>query len=382
MVMWVVLIVLGCAGVCLGSDGSLVCKACEHGNLVGVFICEKCGYWLESSERPIKNEATLGVSVANSSNEMKWYIWDRNEWRSEILEVNSDTMTIWADLVHYSEGRYQHPEVPLRFIPYNYRTNSFGLSLSSSVTDFWLNNEYDEPASTAKEAYWTSVGGQHYFQDNNPVFITGNVLYEHQSVDGIYNYEWKRQWFVSDLAVGLQSPKYKLSLTVHNNTWSPEHLFSAGSMHYWSAGSFLEYMINPRLMVRTGYERLLENDDYDRAWTVPFSLSYISPEPWLELGPKAVYARYEWGDIFNAEFGLRRFFGDNEIYFIPKYTCYDLKSVTGTNSLVTLTMGGSLVSQRRFIVLPSISLTQGENPLVGADNVTGVEFNLAFKALL
>ena len=383
------ILVLSLAATFLGAPGAQAqtnsCHACGHINPPNLIICEECGSWLEDRDGEITGEATLGVAIANANH--KFTV--RSLFNPEAnVEFDYDTTAIAAGFTHYFDGRYQHSRVPIGFVPFNDRSSkisgAFGYTLASEQLagrGVVLKDEYKRLSG--------GVGFEYYGRGDYPNFIEARISYSRQTRDRTSSPDWPadtNDWLSEEgevtLASGYQNTKIKAGMMVTGHTSG----FEGGSTNegqYWEFRPFVEYMINPRVMILTGYTSRPENDDFAGWWrVVPVGLRYINPESWFEMDQTVAYTSYDWGSQIDIALGLRRYYGDNELFVRPVWSHFDVQGRDVSGDLWRVMLGGSLYSKRQFEITPTVTFSWGEHPSYENSDLGGTRFSLAFKALM
>jgi hypothetical protein len=307
-----------------------------------------------------------------------------------------DTTAIVLGLMKYAEERYQHPDVPLRFIPYNYHSSHFGVTLGYTELGYGGDFGYISHHTSLDEVVG-SVGGEYYFSGRYLTFVSGDVRYGYQTREGTSN-DRRREQLNLQLATGIHSASYKFGFRVRTTIENDDGLartdtenagvFGVHNRHYWVLAPFAEYMITPRMMLAAAFERRPRGKDflyqwYLPEWQVPLAVHYINTEHWFEVSPTATYMDFSSGYQIAFELGIRHFIGDGEIFVIPGYSNIKYSDDSDRKGdMYSITVGGSWHSDRSIVILPSITRTWGDHPFAVTEGPTGTKFNLAFKALL
>jgi len=343
------------AGLCIPSQArtDTICDFCGASIPSGQSYCDKCGNWISSVDNEIKYEfsATAGYNHANMN--AVFTMGDGDDiWVSD-WENTYDTVTLAASYRFYLKPRYQHPDVPFAFIPYNYRSNFLDIAAARVNDEYTYDDKGDYPNYSKLEynARLFSVNTLYYF---DRVFVGGGLDYTYQTRDDFESDDWLNQAVILSGTFGFHNPRHRIGMNIQFHDLSYDRSYKDDDAQFFRLKPFVEYLPTPKILLGIGLDYFLETGSNSSYYElkIPLLAKYIMTEHWWEFVASFSYYNNE-NDIneYDLQVGIRKFFHDISVHLLSGYFRRTNDFASGAFEYVKVQAGADIALCNRTILL-------------------------------
>ncbi|UCD17501.1 MAG: hypothetical protein JSV44_00920 [Candidatus Zixiibacteriota bacterium] len=324
----------------LGASEFTTCSYCKQATTTRSLYCTHCGTWWLGRDNIIKNE--IRSVLAYSSFEFKGPGLDDQGELAEDRTETRDTLAAGVSFRHYFNSRYQHPIVPISFIPYNYR-NNFIEGAAVMASD---NEEFDVPHSeTGRNLLGVRLNGFYHLEN---VFIGGNLAYSRQTDDELDADDWLNQSISVGGTFGYHNPDARIGVNLGFRDTRRDSSTKDFNSQYFEVGCFGEYMLTPAFLLAGSIEYLTESGEDYYEFRIPVYMKYIILDSWWEFAPSFSFYQNEIDiEEFDYRFKISKLYRNTSISAQPQYTIRKITGISGSMRVFRIHAGGTYAFMNR-----------------------------------
>ncbi|MBN2227454.1 MAG: hypothetical protein JW763_08820 [candidate division Zixibacteria bacterium] len=345
-------IIFVCIGIPLQAQTDTICDFCGASIPAYQPYCDQCGNWMVSGNNEIDfafsttigyNRAKMNaVSTFNLGQLQLVADWERTE----------DTLAAVATYRFYLKPRYQHPNVPFAFIPYNYRNNIVDIAGAFINDDYTLIDKGDLPfhSELGFKAKVLGINTLYYF---NRIFVGGGLRYMRQTRDDLESDDWCNRTVILSGSFGFYNPQNRTGITIQFHDLSYDRSRGDEDMQFIRLSPFIEYLPTPEILLGANLDYYFESGESDYFETkFPIWAKYIMTEYWWEfIASLSYYNDYEDIHEYDFQVSARKYIHDISVHVMYGYFRRTIDAMSGGFEYIKTQTGADIALYDRTILL-------------------------------
>lgn len=274
------------------------------------------------------------------------------------FDLEYDTLDIGIGYKYYFNSRYNHPDIPFGYMPYNYRSSV--IEVAGILGDLTFKSEQRwgyQPTSNAETERSIKIisGGYTYYQSK--IFHGLGGSYYRKTDDDLATDEFLVERKSMSATFGHHSPQGRFGIATFWQNISGNRKFgslldSEVNGTYFRIIPFLEQTPKPNILIATAFDFIWRSDAGDfKSYTIPLQIKHLNFRKWWEFGIGTSYS-FDDNDMRRFRIGgfTRKFIKDFSVSFGVDYFRRWIKDTDNIFSMVTFKTGGELTFNRRITI--------------------------------
>lgn|GEM_PF-7072052 len=277
-----------------------------------------------------------------------------------------DTFNFDFTYRYYMNARYNNPNVPFAYIPYNYRADYFELKAGfSREQTSWRK----EPSLEAYSRDWHYLFGVnlnllYHLSNFHSLFWGAGLGFSRRAPDDLFGDNWIYERFDLALQFGCYTSRYKCGFYFETQS------VTGNRDAYYPAGDkvviikpFVEFTPRPNLRLKAALDySVYTSDGTRRELAIPLTVDYLLLPRWWELSFNFVFFKNEFDDkTMTIGSKIQKYYNRFSFYLRPEYVERRRDGTRLDKMFTLLNIGLEYTFGRKIIVSASGYYGFGDN---------------------